>query len=814
MSRGVCALPTTSSMRPPARWIDAVVSVLVLLVVHAPPAEAGTGIWTTNGPYRGGVVQAGGTNVLALAIDPSNPATVYAGAGYFGAGGDGVFKSTDGGLTWGRANIGLPSITVRALVIDPHNTMILYAGGEGVFRSTDAAATWGSTVGPDVNTLSIHEPTATLFAGNNSGLFKRGLAGATWAGVSSTPIVVASLTADPNPISPPTLYATNDRGVLKSTDGGVNWTMKNAGLVNPVVNALAIDPTHTATLYAATGNFGADTGGMFKSTNGGVSWTVANTGLSSQVILCVAIDPTNPSTVYAGTYGNGVFKSVNGGMTWAPLNTGLGNLFVQVLAIDPTSPMTVYAGTQHGVYRIDQDTSITPTPTRTPVPNIDPRGTWTLDLGTQTCQTTIVTLPPTVSFTVDCPTREIPVTIALDAHTGSFSGNATDPTCSMPVVISGTFSADGSIVDGTAICPTIGIASAFSGIRIAVLATPTRPTPTAPPPTSSRTPTRTATRLAPTSTVAFTSPPLPTMTASVTSSPVSTPTPTSSPTTPVAHTGTPVPAATSTSTVGPVDRVLSLAAGSAEPGALLRVVLLLEGDGDRRAASADVEVIFDSDNLEFPGTVQEYCAIDARLAGTHEMGGQLLADNRLLLSVYPLAVPVQTLGDGLLGACLLSVRPTAVGGPTVLVLEQPRLAAVEGSAIALRGVGATALILTDTPTPTTSPTATQSATTSSTPTASAGPASTETAQPDPATPIVSRTTLTPTHSSLATVTPSVCAGDCNGDGLVGVGELVQGVRLTLGMLDIEQCRAFDRDGDGKIRIEELVAAVQAALGGC
>ena len=78
------------------------------------------------------------------------------------------------------------------------------------------------------------------------------------------------------------------------------------------VQALAVDPSTPATLYAVAAG-----AGIFKSTNGGASWTAVNTGLTSKDVLAVAIDPSTPSTVYAGTESDGLFKSVNGGKTWS-----------------------------------------------------------------------------------------------------------------------------------------------------------------------------------------------------------------------------------------------------------------------------------------------------------------------------------------------------------------------------------------------------------------------------------------------------------------------------------------------------------------
>ena len=68
--------------------------------------SAGTNVWTSNGPE-------GGT-IYALAIDPTTPATLYAGT-WSG----GVFKSTNGGGNWSAVNTGLTDTSVRALAIDP-----------------------------------------------------------------------------------------------------------------------------------------------------------------------------------------------------------------------------------------------------------------------------------------------------------------------------------------------------------------------------------------------------------------------------------------------------------------------------------------------------------------------------------------------------------------------------------------------------------------------------------------------------------------------------------------------------------------------
>ncbi len=101
-------------------------------------------------------------------------------------------------------------------------------------------------------------------------------------------------------------------------------------------SSLAIDPANSKILYAGLrGNDNKGTGGgVFKTTDGGASWTAINTGLASTRVQALAVDPANSSTVYAAamdaivpvTYagvGGGVYKTTDGGASWTAINTGL-----------------------------------------------------------------------------------------------------------------------------------------------------------------------------------------------------------------------------------------------------------------------------------------------------------------------------------------------------------------------------------------------------------------------------------------------------------------------------------------------------------
>jgi hypothetical protein len=59
-----------------------------------------------------------------------------------------------------------------------------------------------------------------------------------------------------------------------------------------------------------------------------------------------------------------------------------------------------------------------------------------------------------------------------------------------------------------------------------------------------------------------------------------------------------------------------------------------------------------------------------------------------------------------------------------------------------------------------------------------------------------------------------CFGDCNGNCIVAINELIQAVQISLEEAPLAQCEAADRNGDLTVSIAELIAAVNNALDGC
>ncbi len=102
--------------------------------------------------------------------------------------------------------------------------------------------------------------------------------------------------------------------------------------------------------------------------------------------------------------------------------------------------------------------------------------------------------------------------------------------------------------------------------------------------------------------------------------------------------------------------------------------------------------------------------------------------------------------------------------------------------------------------------------TASTPTATPSP--TSTFLPPPATPSAT-VTRSPTRP-VGTITPpaTTCPGDCDGNHMVAINELILAVNIALGSAPPEACLAANRDGDQSVSVSELIAAVAASLNGC
>jgi photosystem II stability/assembly factor-like uncharacterized protein len=222
----------------------------------------------------------------ALILDPQNPDTLYVIAIAQGAPGccrTDVFKSTDGGMSWGMA-ASWQGNDVTLLAMDPENSSTLYAAGterSTISKSTDGGVTW----------KDFPLPPEAIPTGDDDD----------WAILTS--MAIDSRNSD-------IVYASGSGGIFKSTDGGASWTTVNAGLApyactgsdscfgEPYrVGFLVIEP-RLGTLYAAS------RAGVLRSGDGGSRWVAINDGLPTPPgANSLALDPINPSTLYAALSG-------------------------------------------------------------------------------------------------------------------------------------------------------------------------------------------------------------------------------------------------------------------------------------------------------------------------------------------------------------------------------------------------------------------------------------------------------------------------------------------------------------------------------
>jgi photosystem II stability/assembly factor-like uncharacterized protein len=289
--------------------------------------------------------------------------------------GGGNFLSIDGGQTWTVASDGYTGAQVRAIAVDPTDPTTVYAAARsGLFKSTSGGNSWTGLNKPPAfnlewNTVAVDpsNPQHVLAANNwDPILLQSSDRGQRWTWTGDRLRegmgwrVIAFAPSDSN-----TIYAGSsaffsagvfdDRmaaaGVYVSHDGGSTWTATNDALSSQAnVIDLAVDPGDTQIVYAATGNKG-----LLKSLDGGRNWRKLNQAESTAVILSVAVNPLDPNIVYSGIERLGLYRSDDGGTTWQlsmegmPLETRIGDI-----VFDPQNPQVVYASDHSsGVYRSD-----------------------------------------------------------------------------------------------------------------------------------------------------------------------------------------------------------------------------------------------------------------------------------------------------------------------------------------------------------------------------------------------------------------------------------------------------------------------------
>jgi photosystem II stability/assembly factor-like uncharacterized protein len=314
------------------------------------PLPPGAGQWESVGPTN-----VGGRMTCAVCL-PSKPATIWAGAA-----GGGIWKSDDAGKHWRALWHKQATLNIGSLAIDPTNPATLYCGtgeanlsadsyeGVGIYRSIDGGESWqllapAEIVGIPTRIGSIaidpYDPTHIRIGGvthdntGTAGMFVSRNSGLSWGrenNLSTAPYRCHMVLFHPS--TRDTLFATisargSRTGIWRSSNGGATWKQLTNGL--PAGDAMgrvsmAISPSKPAVMYALAEGENDDVLGVFKTTNGGATWAnVAGDHFDKEEQMSygntIVVHPTNPDIVLCG--GTELHRTLDGGETWHRVTNG------------------------------------------------------------------------------------------------------------------------------------------------------------------------------------------------------------------------------------------------------------------------------------------------------------------------------------------------------------------------------------------------------------------------------------------------------------------------------------------------------------
>ncbi len=296
--------------------------------------------------------------------------TIYAGTET-----DGVFASTDDGISWFPVNSGIETQSISVLKSVP-GYLFAATFGNGIYRSTNGGQTWlppASGGNLFVTDLTIKD--AYIFAGTGSdGVYRSTDNGENWTQLFGIYGILSMGTSNDR------VFASASNYTFATTDYGVNWfevtslsgssvwcyyfdgNLLLAGGVNeiyrstdqgvtfttiPVTFSFGIVNIYSITKLGSDYYMGTSYDGVYKSTDNGSTWAAANEGMGPKDIRSVV--PTGSGSLIAGSHYVGVFRSTNMGSMWSKSMSGLpaGSSIPEMLATESA----VFAGTRDGIYR-------------------------------------------------------------------------------------------------------------------------------------------------------------------------------------------------------------------------------------------------------------------------------------------------------------------------------------------------------------------------------------------------------------------------------------------------------------------------------
>ncbi|MCB2204142.1 T9SS type A sorting domain-containing protein [bacterium] len=310
----------------------------------------------------------------SIDIDPSNPDIIYVGTGEANGSADsypgvGVVKSTDAGATWDVISNNFAKNIGCIRVHHSIDSIVFVAARQGLFRSTDGGVSWEKTRGGVAHDLVLHPTSDSLIyaAVQNAGILRSIDTGRTWEvldmGVgtdsigrcavdlcrSQPEIIYALLTGSKDP------YKNKTLAVMKSTDGGESWE-RTMPADNPrnFFNTygwynceIAVHPMNPNMLLAG----GV---GLYLSLDGGRNFSPRG-GLHVDQ-HAIEFSPSSPDICFVGNDG-GLYVSDNGGITYRSRNDDIAITQFYELGISLPNPGDMMGGTQDNGSNHGSDTA-------------------------------------------------------------------------------------------------------------------------------------------------------------------------------------------------------------------------------------------------------------------------------------------------------------------------------------------------------------------------------------------------------------------------------------------------------------------------
>ncbi len=286
----------------------------------------------------------------AAAINPLHPATIYTGND------GGISVTRNGGASWKNLSNGLTISQIYRMSSSQQSPNIILCGlqDNGCFHNN--GTNWLHKTGGDGEAVAIHPMNDLVqIASSQNGSFSMSLdRGATFNHITVT-AETGSWT------SPVTFDPFNDqviyygyKNIFVTRDQGGSYSQLTS--FNPFSGGatnIAVGRSNTNVIYAS------DMASIIRSIDGGANWTniLGNLPTNFVAITDIAVDPRDAMKVYVTTSGYlpgyKLFYSSTGGNTWTNISSDLPNIPANTLVIDTTTTGAMFVGTDMGVFYTD-----------------------------------------------------------------------------------------------------------------------------------------------------------------------------------------------------------------------------------------------------------------------------------------------------------------------------------------------------------------------------------------------------------------------------------------------------------------------------